>query len=588
MQKILKNESAPLEDRQKAGQILSRIHDLVYENTDKAREIIEYSIDLDANDAESFKQLVEVERNAGRFEEARNVAAKMRNAAKTRRDVHLALRAYAETALAEALTSLSPGASLPYPFRLNDNVITEALAGLDTVLSEDLSHYDLLIAQFKLAVLAGKGEIAMQSWARYFDAHNEGEYGCKRIQEAYESLAKALRDWSAETSNFAAREKLALALADGWVFDLAAAYAKTLPDAQVKNKPRIEELIAYDGFLGELKAVSEDYYRESVLAGESHKTDQYRAALNDKMQAVWKRLAWDTPPGTYSRSKLLGELERRFGTIIRQGWANSWYGLLCGHLVIDGDMEVEQYSKKGRLKFKSVDVLAVKSLRDWYFGRLGSIGGWASNQTVYEVRASTVKIPFEAWNFATDPEVREELEKEIAKLSPQDEKTAAQNLVSAPRGFAKKLIRKVTSEFLEPLEERVLQGDELRDAYISEFARVGFESGIIAHEGRHAIDYRISSSFSSHELEYRAKLSEIAFSSHPFLPLANMFSYGVNDTPHGKANRKLIKGLIEWMGENKDQIAGLDSGRPLVLQLDLLTNDQLREAARSLDPLSVP
>jgi hypothetical protein len=58
------------------------------------------------------------------------------------------------------------------------------------------------------------------------------------------------------------------------------------------------------------------------------------------------------------------------------------------------------------------------------------------------------------------------------------------------------------------------------------------------------------------------------------------------DTPHGTANLRLMKGLVEWMGHHQEQIDGLEPGRPLLPQLDRLTSDQLRAAVQSLDPLA--
>ena len=40
------------------------------------------------------------------------------------------------------------------------------------------------------------------------------------------------------------------------------------------------------------------------------------------------------------------------------------------------------------------------------------------------------------------------------------------------------------------------------------------------------------------------------------------------------------------MDEHAGDILGLDRERPLLPQLDLLTNDQLRAAFRSMDPLA--
>ena len=57
-------------------------------------------------------------------------------------------------------------------------------------------------------------------------------------------------------------------------------------------------------------------------------------------------------------------------------------------------------------------------------------------------------------------------------------------------------------------------------------------------------------------------------------------------SPHGRANRRIYKGLVEWMAGHADAITGLDAKAPLLPQLDKLTDDQLKAAMRAMDPLA--
>ena len=115
------------------------------------------------------------------------------------------------------------------------------------------------------------------------------------------------------------------------------------------------------------------------------------------------------------------------------------------------------------------------------------------------------------------------------------------------------------------------------------------ESSIFAYEGPHAIDAEFEKLKNSAAREYRAKLSEIAFAPVPRLAFSGILTDNIgNGSPHGQANLKLMKGLVAWMEEHRSEIAGLDGSRPQLPQLDKLTNDQLRAAARSLDPMAAP
>ena len=104
------------------------------------------------------------------------------------------------------------------------------------------------------------------------------------------------------------------------------------------------------------------------------------------------------------------------------------------------------------------------------------------------------------------------------------------------------------------------------------------------HEGRHAIDAATGRKLDSWKLEYRAKLSEIALGASPRAVLQNILDHPFDSSPHGKATEQLSRELAAWMAKNADAIAGLDRTVALLPQLDRLTDEQLRAAARSLDP----
>jgi hypothetical protein len=88
--------------------------------------------------------------------------------------------------------------------------------------------------------------------------------------------------------------------------------------------------------------------------------------------------------------------------------------------------------------------------------------------------------------------------------------------------------------------------------------------------------------------EFQAKLSEVAFAPDPKLAMTGgiLTSNIGSDSAHGKANTRIMKGVVEWMAEHQAEIAGLDSKRPLLPQLDRLTDDQLRAVMRGMDPMA--
>ena len=88
------------------------------------------------------------------------------------------------------------------------------------------------------------------------------------------------------------------------------------------------------------------------------------------------------------------------------------------------------------------------------------------------------------------------------------------------------------------------------------------------------------------ESEFRAKLSEVAFSDAPRLSWGAILNADMADetSPHGRANKRIARGLVAWMKAHQTQIVGLDVSHPLMPQFDKLNDEQMRVAMRSMDP----
>jgi hypothetical protein len=57
------------------------------------------------------------------------------------------------------------------------------------------------------------------------------------------------------------------------------------------------------------------------------------------------------------------------------------------------------------------------------------------------------------------------------------------------------------------------------------------------------------------------------------------------DGPHDLAGAKIFDQFRRWMEAHTDQIMGYDPAVPILEQFDKLSDNQIREVARSLDPL---
>jgi hypothetical protein len=130
----------------------------------------------------------------------------------------------------------------------------------------------------------------------------------------------------------------------------------------------------------------------------------------------------------------------------------------------------------------------------------------------------------------------------------------------------------------------------VRRLFLAEYSKAVFNQSIRVHEGRHAIDNSMgvgtTQKVDQAVLEYHAKLSELALTAYPRIALRNMDRSLEGDGPHDRAGARVFDGYRKWMEAHTGEIMGYDSTIPALAQIDKLTDPQIRDIARSLDPLA--
>jgi hypothetical protein len=129
---------------------------------------------------------------------------------------------------------------------------------------------------------------------------------------------------------------------------------------------------------------------------------------------------------------------------------------------------------------------------------------------------------------------------------------------------------------------------DVKRLFLGEYFRANLHQSISVHEGRHAIDETLGlpAKVDQSVLEYNAKLSELALTAYPRLALRNMNRNLEGLGPHDRGGARLFDDYRKWMEAHTGEIVGYDADVPVLLQLDKLTDGQIRDIARSLDPLA--
>jgi hypothetical protein len=378
------------------------------------------------------------------------------------------------------------------------------------------------------------------------------------------------------------------ALADSRLFAAAAIVALapgTGGSTLATRDPHAREIVAYASFLDTVTRITDQYYRETAL-GKGSK-NSWLAALDAAARALWPRLVWAGPPPRFSLDSAPPELDRRFGAVVNLGETAGYQDLHFGHRVFDERRTVQQYGHTGSVRFVALDAIVSNGFQSWAWDGRAQHGGWGNKDLIVQIRPAYVDAPVRAWREVTEPTTLRRIADEIRADSVADLSRSRETPVAYFPSVAGRLRRDGLLALLDSLRGAGYTSLELETAFERELGAAMLESSIFAHEGRHAIDDALGIELSSEEREYRAKLSEVAFASHPKVNLGGIISSNAgDDTPHGKANLRVMQGLDRWMRDHASEIARLDASAPLLPQLPLLTDAQLKAAFASLDPLA--
>jgi hypothetical protein len=504
-------------------------------------------------------ELARMERTNGDFAAARGAAARALAVAKLpaeRRNATVSLaRATVDGEKQRALAGGQPG---------DRQALLEALAMLRQVVGEDQGRLPAALALLDAAVLLDDRAAVSAAWHSYFVT-----VGPSGILDPQRAVIDA-----------PSPERLALAqaLAATRFFDEAAILA-----------PELHDVARYARFTRDTRRVSDEYYRQ-VAKNDGVVTAEARAAYQHNLLGL-ASAAWQDLVGTPFEPSVLespsNELDRRFGLYAAVGDTGARFNLHAGHRVVDESREVEQYGRRAKIRFIVLDSIISNGYESWLRDGRAEHGGWGDVGLIVQVRPAYASGPLSDWRRLTEPAERQRVDEEIARESPRDDERA----VAAPAvylpGLHARLLRQAGQRLLDELRGEGLSGDSLQAHWLSEYARRTLESSIFAHEGRHAVDAQYAPEITDDaELEYRAKLSEVAFAPDPRLALTGgIVGEGIgSDSPHGKANLRIMQAFVAWMSAHPAEVADLDRQRPLLPQLDKLSDDQLRAVARAIDP----
>jgi hypothetical protein len=617
LQRVWQSEG-DVNDRVEAGVMLARAHCRIHHNPVEARKVLAAAWTLGAKPALPLIELAALETFEGDYPAACDAARAALPLSTTTRERREALTRFGQAVcheiFQETIRSVHADTTLE-----TDARVREAVELLQPFIQDEPGWPEPARCQVLLGLLAGDGPAALRAWQSYFlllpknpplkppgepprdfgDLVLVGDQWTHRplpFTEPGEVLARLLPTFTTGADD-ATRTTVVRALAGSRFFPEAAALALRW---DVPQDQAIGEIILYGRWTDRLSRLLGEEHRQHAL-GKGYRTHLRipyvldvpfgRTNLEKIIAAESKRLWEQWRPDTAFREDRFGlGVALGFGAVMRHIEAPSVFNY--GHSVLEFDKTVEQYGRKRVMKWVILDGQVCRGYGAWLWkaaaNRSGrGVGGWANPPAEFvHTRNQESLYVWETW---TDPELNRRLKDRVKYWTAEDDKNAKSDPCGYLRGLSLRLMVRANEGLLERLRDEGYKGAELRTLFLKERERLVNESNVVAHEGRHALD--LSENPTGHtnaELEFRAKCSQVVFAPDALLAVGvgNIFSPNINPEGdgHGLANARIMKRLVAWMEVHAREIAELDASRPLLPQFDRLTEEQMREAFRSMDP----
>ena len=307
--------------------------------------------------------------------------------------------------------------------------------------------------------------------------------------------------------------------------------------------------------------------------------------LEGAVEPILDRLAAAAGPGDRR-----AVLQRAYGLFGQIGDTGGYPSVHYGHMVQNERRTVDQYGHRADVGFVAVDNIISNGFETWLWDGAAAAGGWTEpGPVIVQVRPEYLAGPLRAWSLFSGGRARAELVGRQAERAAADVAALAETSIAYLPGLADRLRLQAAQQIGARARATAGAGGDVRRAFLDEYWRATFQHSILAHEGRHAIDRVLVTGIARLDdanLEYRAKLSELALADYPRLALVNINDPTVGSgTGHGIANAWVLRAYADWIAANRQAVAGYDPARPAATQIDRLSDAQIRAIARTLDPI---
>jgi hypothetical protein len=312
-------------------------------------------------------------------------------------------------------------------------------------------------------------------------------------------------------------------------------------------------------------------------------------AYQAEIKKLIERTASELAPKLYAAQSSPKDILRRvWGLYFTVGPTGGYMSLHLGHVIEDVREEIAQHGRTSSVQRIVLENMLSNGYESWLWDGWAQAGGWAEEGArLIQVRTSYVASVVTALGLRPGRASRTRAEAEVAELTKRDEEILQRKHLADLQGLAARLRLQTIDEILADMKAAGEAPDD-DNAFQGRYWRALVGATITIHEGRHVLDqlqYSWDKALSSEELEFRAKLSELQFAEHPRLSLSKIVNGQIGgESNHAKANTRLLTELGLWIERHSPEVERFNTDRPVLSQIDQLTDQQIRVFACSRDP----
>jgi hypothetical protein len=443
-----------------------------------------------------------------------------------------------------------------------------------------------------ISLMRKSGSDVLRAWKSYYFV-TSGENINTVLEPSFKVLHSILPHWNQQELTTSERINLIKALAGSNFYDYAYLVVSCKMFGSVStsilHNEEIIPILNFNQFIERIKRVNSIFYPQIATGTKDYET-RYTNAITSETKKLWIQMDKQNTFENYTEDKFFALIEKKYGALGYIGNTNGFMSMLLGLIIHNEVKEVNQYGYKADFRYISISRLISKDFTTWYGS--ANVGGWGTETSMIQVRDAYLQAPFTRLSWVSDTSAHKEIVAKIEKAKAIDLINCQKDKYAEPSYLMMALRLKASEGLHDSLQKSDLKDEALSIAFINETMRLNVESTVFAHEARHAIDQLLFKkefdAMTDDEKELRAKFSEIVFA--PKFKMASTGSILGGDldvnTSHGKANFRLRKIIVDWMEKHGNEIIGLDKTVPVIVQMILLSDEQMATICKEADSLA--